>query len=283
MASRVQSVRWAFNCASWTPTEQDLLTMSGGIDAEDKKEVAKFVFQNDAKRALVGRYLTKKFLTEVSGLAWKEVNVLRDLKNNKPYFPKLVDNKKIQFNISHSGDFVVLAGEVGNLDLGVDLMKVEKQRATSVSEFFRLMTSQFGPEEWSAIKSRNTEPEQMEVFYRYWCLKESYTKATGTGITVDLQKICFRPKTLNLSHNSIVRDTVVFVDGKIQEGWQFEESMVDNEHIVVVAMFNAGSDFVPQGGLFKLVSFPELMSNCQQISETDVGYSRNFVAKRKRL
>lgn len=280
MASRVQSVRWAFNCTTWTPTEQDLHIMSSGIDAEDKKEVAKFVFQKDAKRAIVGRFLTKKFLSEVSGLAWSQVNVLRDLRTNKPYFPKEVDNKKIQFNISHSGDFVVLAGEVGNLDLGVDLMKIEKQRATPVSEFFRLMTSQLSPEEWKVIKSRNTETEQMAMFYRYWCLKESFTKATGTGITVDLQAICFRLKNLSLSRNSIVKDTEVFVNGQKQIGWQFEESMVDNEHIVVVAMFNGGSDFASQGGLFELVSLSELISNCQQISEIDVGYCKEFVTKR---
>ncbi|XP_054262286.1 L-aminoadipate-semialdehyde dehydrogenase-phosphopantetheinyl transferase-like [Macrosteles quadrilineatus] len=281
--SRIQSARWAFNCRDWSPSEYDVQLLASGLDAEDKEQVGKFVFQKDAKSAIIGRFLTKKFICDATGILWKKVKILRDTEHKKPYFPQeLYPSCRVQFNISHSGDFVVLAGEMGDVKVGVDVMKVEKQRTTTVPEFFRLMNKQFAAEEWSVVKSQYTECEQMAMFYRFWCLKESYTKATGTGITVDLQKICFKLKNLRLAVNSVVGDTQVFVEGQKQEGWLFQETMISNNHIASVAIFSPEgcSDFHSKGEHFSVLSFDELISQYDQISDIDIDFSKRFLSKK---
>uniref|UniRef100_A0A1B6KSW7 L-aminoadipate-semialdehyde dehydrogenase-phosphopantetheinyl transferase n=1 Tax=Graphocephala atropunctata TaxID=36148 RepID=A0A1B6KSW7_9HEMI len=282
-AQRVNSARWAFNCGNWSPSDKDWQLLASGLDAIDKEQVGKFVFQKDAKSAMAGRFLTKKYVTEATGLAWRDIRILRDKEHKKPYLPyEMFGCVQVQFNISHSGDYVVLAGEVGDINLGVDLMKIEKQRTTSVAEFFRLMNKQFTVEEWDVMKSQTTQAEQMAMFYRFWCLKESYTKATGTGITVDLQKICFKLNSLVLSQNVIVDNTEVYVEGQKQEGWKFEESMIDGDHIATVAYSNCDESVkpLPNSRLFSLLTYSELISEHQQISETDCGYAQAFMTKK---
>lgn len=284
MASQIKYARWAFNCSTWSPSEKDWQLLASGISAEDKEEVGKFVFKKDAKSAMIGRYLIKKFVSEATGLEWQDIVILRDSEHKKPYFPH---DSRVKFNISHSGDFVVLAGEMStNIHLGIDLMKIESQRTTSVSEFFRLMAKQFAPQEWDVVKSQQTEPEQMAMFYRFWCLKESFTKATGTGITVDLQKIRFQLKNLNLSENIIVDDTEVYVEGKKLFHWKFEESLINKDHIVTVAINSVGdyqSPVVPSKEcLFTHLTFSDVTSHLRQISQLDEEYSKKFMAKKLR-
>lgn len=280
MASKIKFARWAFNCGCWTPSEQDWILLACGLDSEDKEIVGKFVFKSDTKSAMIGRFLIKKFVSEVTGLPWKDINVLRDSEHGKPYFPH---EYNVQFNISHCGDFVVLAGEMNrpNIYLGIDLMKIEKQRTASVPDFFRLMSKQFAPEEWEIVKSQRTEPEQMAMFYRFWCLKESFTKATGTGITVDLQNISFKLNNLVLLENSIVTDTEVFVGGIKQIKWRFEESLVDKNHIVAVAIKTPeASAEVSEDHIFTHLTFSEVVSQHQEISQPDEDYCRKFMAKK---
>ncbi|KAG8313694.1 hypothetical protein J6590_002166 [Homalodisca vitripennis] len=282
-AQRVHSARWAFNCGSWSPSEKDWQLLASGLDTSDKEQVGKFVFQKDAKSAMAGRFLTKKFVTEATGLSWRDIRILRDTEHGKPYLPhELYNCGKVQFNISHSGDYVVLVGEVGDLNLGVDLMKIEKQRTTTVPEFFRLMNKQFASEEWDVMKSQKTEAEQMAMFYRFWCLKESYTKATGTGITVDLQKICFKLKSLALAQNYIIDSTDVYVDGHKQEGWKFEETMIDSNHIATVAIGTSNEciKLSPSNQLFRILKYSELISEYQKISENDSDYAWQYMSKK---
>lgn len=277
MASQLQSVRWAFNCGSWSPTYQDWELLSSGMDSHDKEVIGRFVFKRDAKNAMVGRYLTKKFVSEATGLAWKDIKILRDSVHNKPYFP----NSKVQFNISHSGDFVTLAGEIGNINVGVDLMKIELQRCTTIPEFFRLMAKQFVKEEWDVVNSQKSDAKQMAAFYRFWCLKESFTKATGTGITVDLQKIRFKLNDFCLSEDKIIDSTEVFVDGVKQNNWKFEESLINDDHIATVALnFGEGDAVLSSGSqLFRTLSLSELVLRYQPVSERDPDYCRKFMAK----
>ena len=48
----------------------------------------------------------------------------------------------LSFNVSHAGDYAVFVG-CGSAKVGVDVMKVELRRNTTVSQFFSHMTRQF--------------------------------------------------------------------------------------------------------------------------------------------
>ena len=96
------------------------------------------------------------------------------------------------------------------IKIGVDVMRLSDARHATPEkrrEFFRLMRRQFTDDEWQQIKGdvdannaddasedgqQDVGGQQLAAFYRHWSLKESFVKATGSGLTVDLQKISFK-------------------------------------------------------------------------------------------
>lgn len=60
------------------------------------------------------------------------------------------------------------------------------------------MNRQFTPEEWETIRKGDegeaevtTEESQLRMFYRHWCLKESFIKADGQGLSWNLLRLNF--------------------------------------------------------------------------------------------
>ncbi|KAJ1984195.1 hypothetical protein H4R34_000801 [Dimargaris verticillata] len=117
----------------------------------------------------------------------------------------------LAFNVSHHGDWVVLVAGYAR-HLGVDVSEVDFPRAESLDDYFALMQAQFTPHEWHLIRPTDprglakttclyspTHPSpscsrcyaQLTQFHRLWCLKESYVKAKGVGLNLNLQRIEF--------------------------------------------------------------------------------------------
>lgn len=87
-------------------------------------------------------------------------------------------------SLSHSGGLVAVAlAEERNL-LGIDV-EVYKNR-----NFMRLARHYFAPEEVAALELL-PEIEQRECFFKFWVLKESLAKFTGSGLSSKLLRSAF--------------------------------------------------------------------------------------------
>lgn len=274
------SIRWAFSFGSWYPTESQFQLAASCIQEEEKARIGRFVYKKDAKASLVGRLMMRKYVSENSRLAYADIRFGRD-DRGKPYLIGDHGGKPIlSFNVSHQGNCAVLAGENGNaVKVGIDVMKLEYSGGKTLSDFFRIMTRHFSPHEWETIRGNHvtSDKQRLSMFCRHWCLKESYVKATGTGIAVDLQEISFRIKTNNLTVGAVVTDTELFVNGSRLEDWNFEETLLDESHCVAVAL--NGKDGVPDLVSFKCLDFNELMSRSTPLLSVDPDYSQNFFKK----
>ena len=92
---------------------------------------------------------------------------------NRPFIDGAID-----FNISHSGNYVVCAiNMVGRV--GID---VERMKSLHIEEFKDCMTD----EEWRAIQG---SPDHLEKFYDLWTLKESVVKGDGRGMSLPLPEV----------------------------------------------------------------------------------------------
>lgn len=258
-------VRWVFDCGNWFPSENDWSKASRSIQLEEKERIGRFVFKRDAKRSIIGQLMIRKFLSEAIQLPWSQIKTKRDL-NNKP----IIEGFDLNFNVSHDGNFVVLAGEE-NISVGIDIMRNCYKGGKSLNEFFRLMQRNFHSNEWTYI-SKGTDIKKTNSFYRFWCLKESYVKATGTGLTIDLKKICFVPKN-ELKKDLILSDTELFVDGKLLSEWSFHEYLYDDYTITVCIK----GSITPVN--FKRITFQDLISNAEMITEEDENYCKLFLNK----
>ncbi|KAG8002080.1 L-aminoadipate-semialdehyde dehydrogenase-phosphopantetheinyl transferase [Nibea albiflora] len=248
------SVRWAFRCGSWSPSRSDWLFAARCIQPEERDRIGQFVFAKDAKSAMA----RSDFNSEAS--AWS-------------------------FNLSHQGDYAVLAAEQG-LQVGVDIMKTDMPGSSSVPEFFRIMTRQFTAYEWSVIQSAGPEHQQLATFYRHWALKESFIKAIGTGLGFNLQRVEFHLPSEPLTQGRTLRLTKMHLDEEEEEDWMFEESLLDADHHVAVAL---GPAVTPDSArlrpsllpptTFTLLSFSDLIASASPLTEEDPAYWDGFRVK----
>ncbi|KDR21166.1 L-aminoadipate-semialdehyde dehydrogenase-phosphopantetheinyl transferase [Zootermopsis nevadensis] len=277
------SIRWTFSFGSWNPTECQFQLAASCIQEEEKIRIGRFVFKKDAKASLAGRLLMRKYVSENSSLPYADIKFGRD-DRGKPFLVGCHEVKPmLNFNVSHQGNYAVLAGESGcNVKVGIDVMKLEYSGGKTLSEFFRVMTRNFSPLEWETIRgnSKTSDKQRLAMFCRHWCLKESYVKATGTGIAVNLQQINFKIKSSNLRTGAVVTDTELFVNGNHLEDWSFEESLLDENHCVAVALSGKGRGSVPV--VFKCLDFSELMNGSKPLLSADPAYSQMFFKKEEK-
>ncbi|PKY18243.1 hypothetical protein RhiirB3_431025 [Rhizophagus irregularis] len=133
-------------------------------------------------------------------------------------------------------DWVVLVASESSL-IGVDVMKVELPSNQTLEYFFETLKDRFSDYEWSTITNPNyTEFQQLHQFYQFWCLKESYVKAIGLGLSLDLRSIEFH---LSNEESSLIENpqiikskTQLFINNELQPEWKFEESYLDDLHCV---------------------------------------------------
>lgn len=104
---------------------------------------------------------------------------LADCENGQHGKPYIKGSHNIYFNLSHSGDRVLLGWS--DKEIGVDLELIRKDLPRSLD---RILT----PEEISFL-SRQYAERQTEVFFRLWTMKEAFVKQKGQRIFDQAKKI----------------------------------------------------------------------------------------------
>lgn len=123
---------------------------------------------------LNGRLLLKRAVMREYGV---DINTLaiETGQHGKPYFT----DSSINFNISHSGNYVAAA--VGDCPLGIDVQVVR-----SVKDRLANKLCNYNEKEFIAHS-----PDRNKAFITLWALKESYIKAIGKGMSYPMNKINF--------------------------------------------------------------------------------------------
>ncbi len=134
------------------------------LDVDKKQRVCRFRSESDKKRTVCGEMLARKMISDECSIAPEEICFSYN-EYGKPY----ATNCKIQFNISHSGDYVVCA--LDTFPVGID---IERIRPIDLS----IAEKVFSKEEISKVYKDKTYTE----FFKLWTLKEAYCKYKGLGI-----------------------------------------------------------------------------------------------------
>lgn len=104
---------------------------------------------------------------------------LSDCENGQHGKPYIKGSHNIHFNLSHSGERVLLGWS--DKEIGVDLELVRKDLPKSLE---RILT----PEEMLYLYSQHAE-RQTEAFFRLWTMKEAFVKQKGQRIFDRAKKI----------------------------------------------------------------------------------------------
>ncbi|KAG9293783.1 hypothetical protein G9A89_019120 [Geosiphon pyriformis] len=278
--------RWACKIKDWEPTFEQYEDALLCVQAEERDRIKKSRFFKTVKLRLVGRLLLRWLFCSYYKLDWKTIKFGRTPQNKpillSPEMKSFVkDDYIIDFNISHHGDWVVLvAAEIHNYGMiGVDLMKVEEPHNETIEIFFNALEDKFSDYEWSVIRAHKEASNQLHRFYRYWCLKESYVKALGLGLGMDLRKAEFHfspDEKDSFGETKMIKTrTRLLVDNQMCHEWQFEESYLDDDHCFAIA-YNRKKEisdisitqYRQEFSLFKLVDVNEILSNASHLNWT---------------
>jgi 4'-phosphopantetheinyl transferase len=147
----------------------ELADLIVGLPESIQEQLMAYQRPEDATASYIGKCLVQyAYQTEGIPFSWHDVAFTE---KEKPFLP----GSALQFNISHSGNLVVVA--LGEASLGVD---VEKKRHVNTATFNR----QFSEKEWEQINS-STDPSA--TFIEFWSIKEAAIKADGRGMTLVAQ------------------------------------------------------------------------------------------------
>ncbi len=107
--------------------------------------------------------------------------------------------RHIYFNLSHSGEYVVLA--VSDSPVGVDVEHKSKS--------YEILAKRcFCEEEYKDIQAAITEEERKHRFLEYWTMKEAYIKCIGEGMRIPMNSFQIQRGAEGLS--SVLEENMCF-------------------------------------------------------------------------
>jgi 4'-phosphopantetheinyl transferase len=137
----------------------------------------------------------------------------------KPY---LRDFPQWHFNVSHSGDKLLIA--VSNSPVGIDIERIKSRKSFAglVKKCFALSEQNY----WFDLP----ENEKLTVFYDFWTRKEAVVKGIGRGIVLGLNRCEI---DVNQPNN--------FLNLPISENWHTQSLQISPDYCVAVATSDANA------------------------------------------
>lgn len=146
------------------------------LTAEELKKSEAFIRQEDRNRFVLGKIYLRKLVSKYLVMPAEEIQ-FGLLEFNKPY---LLNMPNFNFNISHSGDFLII-GLANRWQLGVDIELMNSNLDLYNLIYNTMSTTEIG----SILNSKSPR----EVFYKHWTRKEALLKGVGLGLTDRLKDI----------------------------------------------------------------------------------------------
>ncbi|MCR5399764.1 MAG: 4'-phosphopantetheinyl transferase superfamily protein [Lachnospiraceae bacterium] len=185
-----------------TDVEQEFDRLLSVVDDDRRDSILRYKMIGDRKRAIVREVMLTAILFDHYGDSCIELG--RNA-HGRPYISKVSDvsgkeralEAAFDFNISHSGDIVVIAFGTG--PVGVDVERIG--RAKDYKKLLRF----YSKEERDYV-SDSVDPQ--DTFYRVWTMREALSKQEGSGlmlfekesvhIDLDRQQVRLHEKDLQL-------------------------------------------------------------------------------------
>jgi len=147
------------------------------LSASERDRASRFHFDADRLRYVVGRGVLRELLGRYTGA---EPGALR-FAYGEHGKPAPEGYSELDFNVSHSGDWVVI-GVARGVAVGVDV-----ERIRAVSDLEGIVERRFTVSEASRILAL-PEPDRTVAFFTCWTRKEACLKALGAGLSASLDR-----------------------------------------------------------------------------------------------
>lgn len=141
------------------------------LSADRKLKVDKCRKEDDKLRSAAAGFILTQALSELGIACTDETVCLTEY--GKPFLPSY---PQLNFNLSHSGDFVLCA--ISSQSVGCDVERIADVKPE--------ISRRFSQPEHAHVMAQENDAARRELLFRYWTLKESLIKADGRGFALPL-------------------------------------------------------------------------------------------------
>jgi len=153
-------------------------TLWDTLSSDERERADDFRFDPPRERFVIARGVLRRLLGDYLRVAPTAIEIVVD-DTGKPRLAPQHAAAGLHFNVSHSGDLVMIA-VTADCEVGIDVECVR-----DVSHLEQIARRFFHPSETSAVLGAEAA-RRNEAFFRCWTAKEAVLKAIGTGITGSL-------------------------------------------------------------------------------------------------
>jgi 4'-phosphopantetheinyl transferase len=187
----------------------------GILSPEENKKARTFRNVKDYRLYVAGKYLTRKIISLHLKVKPDSIIFKAD-KYGRPslFYPKI---KNFDFNLSHSGNIVVLA--IADSRVGIDIERIKPIELEIAKNYFHKKEVNF---------LFSNKENKIENFYKIWTLKESFIKAVGKGISYPLNNFYFDLKGKRIELHSKFKNN----------SWHFKMHSINSNYKLAVCFSN---------------------------------------------
>jgi 4'-phosphopantetheinyl transferase len=140
----------------------------------------RFAFDRDRERFILSHALLRVILSRYVAEAPGRIEFTTGL-HGKPAVQRGADTTSIEFSLSHSGHYALIAVANGRaVGVDVEVCRPDIDALALAQRFFASLESE--------RIAQAHGPEQQRLFYRYWTGKEAYLKGRGVGLSLGLER-----------------------------------------------------------------------------------------------
>jgi 4'-phosphopantetheinyl transferase len=186
------------------------------VSPEKRARIPRFYREEDRIRGLMADILARRCIIRETGLENHQI----EFYSNEYGKPFLKDRDDFQFNLSHSGIWVV--GAVDNQPIGIDVETIQPIDLDISANYF-------SPDEHQDLMSQE---DKFAYFFTLWSLKESYMKIVGKGLSLPLNSFSIKFYSPN--------DIRIKAAGLLLEDIFFQQYNIHNDYKMAVCAHHKG-------------------------------------------
>lgn len=216
---------WSINVSNVPENFQN--SYYGLLSPNERSRVSKLRFLKDQRTFIIARGVLKK----LSGYYLNIDPKMVDFEYEKFGKPRYRNNSPIKFNVSHSGN-LILIGFTKDYELGVDIEYIKED-----FNMMEIARNFFSKQEIRSLERLPTK-EKPIGFYRCWTRKEAIIKAIGTGLSFPLDSFA-----VSLDHdlNALLQTTTWNPSEK--KNWTLHSFRPNKKYMAAIAIKTKKSSY----------------------------------------